>query len=90
MIWAHLLSGVLSDVSRSRDEDLLSLPSSVGSLDVLDHPRDVVDESVTGGLRSDVRSSEGESLTGEDTREGVGVLNEKGKRGNERKEMGEP
>jgi len=41
---------------------------------VLDHPRDVVDESVTGGLGSDVRSSEGESLTGEDTREGVGVL----------------
>jgi hypothetical protein len=48
-----LLGGVLGDVSRSREEDSLALPAGGLALDVLDHPGDVVDKTVTGSLGSE-------------------------------------
>jgi len=62
----------LSDVSGTRDEGLLSL--EVLSRGSLDHLLEVVDSSVTSSFRSNLGSTEVESLTGKDTSELVSHL----------------
>ena len=67
-----LVSGVLGDVSGTRDQDPLSL--EVGVVHVPQHALQKVDTSVTGSLGSDVRSTPGETLSGEDPGKLVSVL----------------
>lgn len=63
----NLKSGVLSDVSGSRDGNTLSGERLLSSRGVGDHVGDVVDKSVSSGLRTDQRSSPRSSLSGDDT-----------------------
>lgn len=69
-----LEGSVLGNVTRSGDGDSLALEGLLALGGVLNHLLNVVDSSVTGGLRSDQRSTPGETLSGQDTLEGVAKL----------------
>ena len=60
-----LEGGVLGDVTRSRDQNLLAVP--VGVVEVLEHLGNVVDETVSGSLGTDERTTPRSTLTGKDT-----------------------
>lgn len=62
-----LEGSVLGDVARARDGDTLALEGLLAARDVLDHVLDVVDQTVTGGLGTDERTTPAATLTGEDT-----------------------
>jgi len=66
-----LESSVLSDVTGTRDGDGLASEGLLALSGVLNHLLDVVNDTVTSGLRTDQRTTPGETLTSEDTLPGV-------------------
>lgn len=65
-------SSVLGYVTGTGDKDSLAFP--VGVIEVTEHFSDVIDETVTSGLGTDVRTSPVSTLTGKDTSVLVPVL----------------
>lgn len=70
----NLESGVLGNVSGTRDGNSLALEGLLARGGVLNHLLDVVDKTETSGLGSDQGSTPGETLTGQDTLPSVLVL----------------
>ncbi|KAH3669592.1 hypothetical protein OGATHE_002404 [Ogataea polymorpha] len=64
-----LQSGVLSNVTGSRDSNSFASKRLLTVGGLLDHLLDVVDQTVTGSLWSDQRTTPGQSLTGQHTLE---------------------
>lgn len=62
-----LEGGKLSHLARTTDGDLLALPAGLLALGLLDHVLDVVDETVTGSLGTNVGSTPVERLARQDT-----------------------
>lgn len=62
-----LKSGVLGDVSGAGDSDALAGEGVLAAGGVLDHVLNVVDDTVTGGLGADERTTPAATLTGENT-----------------------
>jgi hypothetical protein len=69
----NLQGGVLGDVAGSGNGNELAREGLLSTGSVRDHVGDVVDETVSGGLGADQRSSPASSLSGDDTLELVAV-----------------